>query len=86
MATRNSRANSESRAVEGPGISSARSKSRSSSRWQKYCVRKSSGRQTIFAPRRAASRMCPTAEAKLASGSGAHAHLHQTDLYLRALS
>ncbi len=63
--------------VEGPGIGSARSKRRRSSRWQKYCVRKSSGRQTIFAPSRAASRMWPSAAAKFASGSGAHAHLHK---------
>jgi hypothetical protein len=35
---------------DGPGMGSARSKRRRSSRWQKYCVRKSSGRQTTCAP------------------------------------
>ena len=57
MATPVSRATSASFAVDGPGIASARSKSAVSSRWQKYWVRNSSGRQTIFAPSRAASRI-----------------------------
>ena len=80
MTTRASRATSASFVVEGPGIGSARSKRRRSSRWQKYCARNSSGRQTMFAPSRAASRMCRTADGKIGLGIGPHAHLHQADV------
>ncbi len=41
--------------VEGPGMGSARPKRAWSSRWQKYWARKSSGRQTSWAPWREAS-------------------------------
>src|SRR5579864_9553593 len=50
-----SRAASASASVVGPGTASARSKSLASSRWQKYCALKSSGRHTTFAPIFAAS-------------------------------
>src|SRR5712692_1281457 len=56
--------------VVGPGIGSARSKREASSRWQKYCVRKSSGRQTTWAPRLDAACTCSTARARFSSGSG----------------
>ena len=45
---------------------------------------KSSGRQTMFAPSRAASRMCCTAEAKFASGSGPMRICTRATVYLRA--
>src|SRR5882757_6839939 len=68
--TCSSRATAASRSVLGPGIGSARSKSAMSSRWQKYCARKSSGRQMTRAPARAASRTRSAALSRLASGSG----------------
>src|SRR5258708_5634458 len=58
--------------VLGPGIASARSKSCASSRWQKYCVRKSSCRQTICAPILAASRTLATAFSTFAAASVLH--------------
>src|SRR6266480_529284 len=51
------RATSPSAAVDFPGTSSAKSKFLWSSVWQKYCDRKSSGRQTISPPCLAASRI-----------------------------
>ncbi len=85
MATPVSRATSASFAVDGPGIGSARSNNRKSSRWQKYCVRKSSGRQTMFAPSRAASRMRLSAEAKFASGSAPMRICTRATVNLRAV-
>ncbi len=70
MTTPNSAASAAKRSVVGPGIGSARSNSAVSSRWQKYWVRKSSGRQMTCAPRCAASRTCATARSRLSSGSG----------------
>src|SRR5919107_3473049 len=67
--TPSSAARAPRRSVLGPGIGSARSKNLWSSIWQKYWLRKSSWRQTICAPRAAASRMPATAVRKLASGS-----------------
>src|ERR1041385_3317039 len=67
-----SRATLPNDSVEGPGISSASAKLAWSSDWQKYCDRKSSGRQIICAPCRAASRTRVTAFAKFAAGSGPH--------------
>src|ERR687889_552871 len=55
--TPSSAARAPRRSVLGPGIGSARSKNLWSSIWQKYWLRKSSWRQTICAPRAAASRM-----------------------------
>src|SRR5579859_2963501 len=63
------RAACESFSVVGPGMGSARSNREASSRWQKYCVRKSSGRQTTCAPRLAAACTCSTARFKFSSGS-----------------
>src|ERR1700735_2858106 len=65
-----SRTSSLSAAVEGPGMGSATEKSAWSSRWQKYCARKSSGRQMSLAPAMAASRTRATALARLASVEG----------------
>src|SRR6516165_5091343 len=59
--------------VLGPGTGSARSNRAASSRWQKYRDRNSSGRQTIFAPARAASSTPATARVRFSAGSGAHA-------------
>ncbi len=84
MATPVSRATSASFAVDRPGISSERSKSASSSRWQKYCVRKSSGRHTICAPSVAASRTCLIADEKFASGSAPMRICASAIVYLRA--
>src|SRR6266849_1603429 len=56
--------------VVGPGIGSARLNREASSRWQKYCVRKSSGRQSTWAPRLEAACICSTARARFSSGSG----------------
>src|SRR5438105_12087059 len=64
-----SRASSPRTNVDFPGTASARSKFLWSSVWQKYCDRKSSGRQTISAPFLAASRMKSIAREKLFSGS-----------------
>src|SRR6516165_4568058 len=58
-----------SASVEGPGIGSARSKLAWSSVWQKYCERKSSGRQITCAPALAASRTRATARSRLSRGS-----------------
>src|ERR1051325_229396 len=65
-----SRAVSVSASVDGPGIGSARSKLAWSSVWQKYGLRNSSGRQTICAPRPAASTTRARARRRLSSGSG----------------
>ena len=70
ISTCSSRATAASRSVLGPGMGSARSNRAVSSRWQKYCARKSSGRQTICAPARAASRTRSAAFSRFASGSG----------------
>ena len=79
----------------GPGISSASAKLAWSSDWQKYCERKSSGRQTICAPCFAASRMRAIALARFASGSGPHcictsailrSCLHRASDYLHRIS
>ncbi len=67
-----SRATLPSASVEGPGMGSARSKLAWSSDWQKYCERKSSGRQMICPPCPAASRTRAMALSKLAGGSGPH--------------
>src|SRR6266571_9278260 len=69
IATPSSPANSLRAEVDLPGISSANSKFLWSSVWQKYCDRKSSGRQTIAAPFLAASRMNSIAREKFFSGS-----------------
>src|SRR5262249_3958738 len=69
MAVRGSRAMRPSASVGGPGTGSARSKQAASSRWQKYGERKSSGRQTTPAPRRAASRTRADAVARFSAGS-----------------
>src|ERR1700735_72854 len=53
--------------VVGPGTDSANSKFAVSSRWQKYCERKSSGRQTTWAPARAASSMREVACARFSA-------------------
>src|SRR6202046_263836 len=73
-----SRTTSESAAVEGPGMDSAVEKRAWSSRWQKYCARKSSGRQMSFAPASAASRTRATALARFASVEGSQ------DIWMRA--
>src|ERR1044071_600584 len=52
----------------GPGIGSARSKLAWSSDWQKYWVVNSSGRQTTWAPRAAASRILATAFSTFSAG------------------
>src|SRR5882724_9548610 len=67
-----SRATVSSSAVVGPGISSANAKFAWSSAWQKYWERNSSGRQTIWAPCFAASRMRAIAFAMFAVGSVPH--------------
>src|SRR5258708_7382054 len=77
MATRASRATSDSLAVEGPGMGSARSKRRGSLRWQKDWARENSGRPNIFAPRPAGSRTFSVGAAEVAWGVGAHAFLHE---------
>src|ERR1044072_1220010 len=59
-------------AVVGPGISSASAKFAWSSLWQKYWDRNNSGRQMIWAPSFAASRMRATAFARFAAGSVPH--------------
>src|ERR1700691_3605378 len=53
--------------VVGPGTASANSKFAVSSRWQKYCERKSSGKQTTWAPERAASSMREVACARFSA-------------------
>ena len=57
----------------GPGIGSASAKRAWSSRWQKYWARKSSGRQTIWAPARAASRTRSAAWSRFCAVEGAQA-------------
>src|SRR5438552_5920117 len=59
----------DSASVLGPGISSASWKYLWSSTWQKYCDRKSSCRQTICAPRSAASAVRVSALARFSRGS-----------------
>ncbi len=56
--------------VDGPGTGSARSNVFTSSFWQKYGVRKSSGRHITSAPRSAASSTRDTAMRRLSSASG----------------
>ncbi len=56
--------------VDGPGIGSARSNSPASSCWQKYCVRKSSGRHTRRAPWSAATPASLAALRTFSSASG----------------
>src|SRR5665213_2902093 len=73
-----SRTTSLSAAVEGPGMDSAVAKRAWSSRWQKYCARKSSGRQMSFAPASAASRTRATALSRFAWVSG------EQDIWMRA--
>src|SRR4051794_11432115 len=85
MDTPSSRASSPSLVVEGPGMDSAKSKRRRSSRWQKYWARNNSGRQTMFASLRAASRIWRRAESKFDSGSGPMLICTRPILYLRAL-
>src|SRR5262249_54113029 len=68
-ATPRRRAVSDSASVVGPGTGSARSKTAGSSRWQKYCDRKSSGRQTTRAPFPAASSMPATALRRFSAAS-----------------
>src|SRR5580700_10531758 len=53
--------------VVGPGTDSANSKFAVSSRWQKYRERKSSGRQTTWAPVRAASSIRELARDRLSA-------------------
>src|SRR5450432_4203303 len=67
--TRASLATRASASVDGPGIGSARSKLAWSSVWQKYCERKSSGRQMTRAPAAAASRTRAMARSRLSRGS-----------------
>jgi len=55
----------------GPGIGSARSNNAGSCTWQKYCEAKISGRQTMSAPRLAASAMARLALAMFGSLSSA---------------
>src|ERR1700678_3193940 len=69
----NSRTMAARRAVDGPGMSSARAKRAWSSRWQKYWARKSSGRQMSWAPSRAARRTRSAAWSRLAAMEGAQA-------------
>ena len=66
--------------VDFPGISSASSKFLCSSVWQKYCDRKSSGRQTICAPCFAASRMKLHCAHKIFLRLRAAPHLDERDL------
>ncbi len=73
ITTPSSAASGPRTAVEGPGIDSARSNNRASSSRQKYCERKSSCRQTICAPRPAASRIRLTACSRLFCGSAPEA-------------
>src|SRR5262245_5145389 len=56
-------------AVVGPGTGSARAKFEWSSLWQKYRLRKSSGRQTTRAPSLAAWRINASATARLRAAS-----------------
>src|ERR1700734_2531942 len=59
--------------VLGPGMVSANLKNRWSSTWQKYCERKSSCVQMIFAPARAASSARRSWLARFFSGSAEQA-------------
>src|SRR2546421_12681096 len=72
ITTPSSRESFSSSDVDFPGTSSASSKFLWCSVWQKYCDRKSSGRQTIAAPFLAASRMKSSAREKFFSGSAPH--------------
>jgi hypothetical protein len=69
ITTLSSSASFPSASVLGPGMASASAKFAWSSVWQKYCERKSSCRQMIFAPRPAAVRMPAMARARLSAGS-----------------
>src|SRR6266852_2440081 len=69
ITTSSSRASLERAWVEGPGTGSASAKSSVFSSRQKYCDRNSSCRQTIWAPRPAASRIRRWALARFSSGA-----------------
>src|SRR5581483_11532747 len=71
-----------SASVVGPGSGSAKSNDAVSSRWQKYCERKSSGRHTTRAPRLAASRMRSAARRRFSSGSAEQAIWIRPTVYL----
>ena len=60
-------------------MGSARSKSAVSSRWQKYCARKSSGRQTMLRPGTRGFAHAVGGFVEVGVGVGRAGHLHQAN-------